>query len=547
MLTPEELERIPKEFEKLFSKTELKIFNDIIERLEKNKNITRSLDWQLNRLHELGTSRSYVEKIINETLNISYEEIEKMYNKVLEKDYAWNKDLYKAMELDYIPYRENKELQQLVEAVKEQTKEAFTNITRTTGIAYKGGFENITDTYRRVLDSAVTDISTGAFDYNTVLKRTIKELKDSGLRTVDYKSGRKYRVETAVRMAVMTGLRQVTGKMSDMNAKALETEYFEVSWHGTARPTHQEWQGRVYSREDLEKVCGLGEVDGLEGANCRHSYWAFIPGISVRTYTDEQLDQMNAKENEKHEYRGKEYTKYEATQRQRELERRIRYQRESVALMKAGGADKDDVMIAESRYRLTMQQYVDFSKKMGLPEQRERIKVDTSEGNLDNILANRQRMNRSYDAGQYEKYNLIFNKDLGVNSIENFQDLKYTNIEKWESLKTDYRILNTINNKEWNADFKKRAINIYKEFKDEGYVMDSHFIGRFLQRRTYKNYPNISKNDVLEMIKESHNYKQDDRNIYFNELKQVALIQNSGNKEFISFVRRKTKKGDWEK
>ena len=73
--------------------------------------------------------------------------------------------------------------------------------------------------------------------------------------------------------------------------------------------------------KDFVEVTGYG-VDplGLCGINCYHNFWPFVPGASKRLYTDEQLDRMNAKENEKKEYNGKEYTTYEATQRMRQLE-----------------------------------------------------------------------------------------------------------------------------------------------------------------------------------------------------------------------------------
>lgn len=156
----------------------------------------------------------------------------------------------------------------------------------------------------------------------------------------------------------------------------MNTDYFEVAWHGGARPEHQVWQGRVYSKKQLEEVCGLGTVTGLCGANCYHSYNAFIPGISVRTYTDEQLDQMNAEENRPKEYNGKEYTTYEALQKQRQMETLMRKQRQDIKLLKEGGAKEDDILAAKVRYRVTMDKYSGFSDKMKLPQQKERIYAD---------------------------------------------------------------------------------------------------------------------------------------------------------------------------
>ncbi|WP_418559738.1 phage minor capsid protein, partial [Pseudoruminococcus massiliensis] len=147
-------------------------------------------------------------------------------------------------------------------------------------------------------------------------------MTNSGLRTVDYETGWSNRTDVAARRAVMTGLTQVTAKVNENNAEKLGTDMFEVSWHSGARPSHQVWQGRWYKSSELESVCGLGSVTGLCGANCYHSYYPVVPGISVPTYTEEELDEMNRQENIPIDYNGKQYTKYEALQRQRQLETR---------------------------------------------------------------------------------------------------------------------------------------------------------------------------------------------------------------------------------
>ena len=107
-------------------------------------------------------------------------------------------------------------------------------------------FQPIADYYQKTLDKAVLDITSGSFDYNTVLKRTVQELTNSGLRTIDYASGHHNRVPVAVRRAVMTGVNQVTAKITEQNMEILQTEYVEVSWHRGARPSHQVWQGKIY-------------------------------------------------------------------------------------------------------------------------------------------------------------------------------------------------------------------------------------------------------------------------------------------------------------
>jgi hypothetical protein len=128
--------------------------------------------------------------------------------------------------------------------------------------------------------------------------------------------------------------------------------------------------------DELHSVCGLGTVTGLHGANCYHDYNAFIPGVSVRTYTDDELKQIHEQENTPKTYNGKEYTTYEALQRQRQLETRARKYREDVHLLQKGEGSEDDILAKKARYQGTLQEYRRFSDKMNLPMQKERIYQD---------------------------------------------------------------------------------------------------------------------------------------------------------------------------
>ena len=373
-------EDYPLELEKLVRSAGTRIMSDIIRRVRDCSEITRTADWQIDRLNQLGESKKYIKSTIQKALKLSDEQIEEMYKNAAESAHAYNKELYKATGKDYIPYAENAFLRQITAAVAAQTKDEFKNITGSLGFAVKRGgltvFKPIAKYYQSTLDNAVADIASGAFDYNTVIKRTVEEMTRSGLRTVDYASGHSNRIDVAVRRAVLTGLNQLTGQVQEANAEKLGAKKFEVTWHSTARPTHQPWQGRVYTKEELVSVCGLGEVDGLKGANCRHDYFPFIEGISERVYTDEQLEEMNRKENEKKAYGGKEYTAYEATQRQRYLETAIRAQRQKIKLLQEGNASDDDIISAKCKYQKLSQEYTNFSKAMDLPQERSRIYSD---------------------------------------------------------------------------------------------------------------------------------------------------------------------------
>lgn len=382
MFTPTEIEALPSAMEQLYRSLQLNIMSDLTERLKANgEEITSAADWQINRLYELGVSKDEIDNLIQSTLNVSDDEIDRIYDEVVKSGYARNEELYTGKGKEYIPYAENKQLQQLVKAVKNQTKSEYRNITGSLGFAVRNAdntlsFTPLADFYQRALDNGLMQIASGAVDYNTVLKRAVKAMTDSGLRTVDYASGWSNRVDVAVRRALMTGFNQVVAKVNEDNAEQLGTEYFEVSYHRGARPTHQVWQGRVYSKKELETVCGLGTVTGLCGANCYHSYSPFMKGIDTPIYSEEELDRMNKEENTPKKYNGRQYTAYEAQQRQRRLETAMRADRQQIELLTQGGADDDTITGAKVRYFQRQDEYVKFSKAMGLPEQWERITVN---------------------------------------------------------------------------------------------------------------------------------------------------------------------------
>lgn len=367
-------EKLSRSIESKYSDLEERIMKDIVRRIQKAGEITSTADWQINRLRILGHSSEDIEKMLKEALDASYPEMFELYDKVIDWEYVRNKDIYEQVNAEFIPFEENEELQQITDALIRQSSADLENITQSLGFYLDYGNGNrvmtpLSQVYGKHLDAACLDIVSGAFDYNSVLRRVVTQLTNSGLRTIDYASGYSSRVEVAARRAVMTGISQLTGKISDMNAEKLGTEYFEVAWHSGARPTHAVWQGKVWTKQQLTTVCGLGSVTGLLGANCYHEYYPFFPGISERNWTDEWLEEQDRKENTPKEFKGKEYTVYEAKQRQRQMETAMRAQRQKVQLLKEGGADPDDVMLAKCKYQGQLDEYARFSKKMGLKQE----------------------------------------------------------------------------------------------------------------------------------------------------------------------------------
>lgn len=424
---------------------EERIMQDIVRRIVKTGEITSTADWQINRLRILGYSSEDIEREIKKTLNASYPEMFELYDKVIEKEYTRDKDVYEQINAEYIPYDQNEQLKLITETIIDQSYEDLENITNSLGfyLDYGNGKKVLTplaQVYSGYLDAACYDIVTGAFDYNSVLRRAVTQLTNSGLRKIDYSSGRADRVDVAARRAVMTAVSQITGKIAEYNAEKLGTEYFEVEWHSGARPTHAVWQGRVWSKQQLYSVCGLGTVTGLLGVNCYHTYYPFFPGLSERNWTDEWLDAKNLEESEPKKFGDKEYTLYEAKQRQRQMELAMRAQREKVRLLQKGKADPEEILLHKAKYQGQLNEYSRFCRKMKLTEERERIYLDmkgrvATNSKRQNALFPREMIeNASKDVAQYKRYKEVLGDSIG--SLVNFGQMKYNDSEQWELLQT---------------------------------------------------------------------------------------------------------------
>lgn len=378
MLTEREIEAFGFGHEAIFKDLEKAIMSDIVRRIRQTDVITRSADFQLNHLKMLGMSDYEIKKMAEQYIQASDDYLDRVFANAIETDYIDNKELYKAQGKEFIPFEDNEMIQQWIQAIKLQTKDEMRRLTESMGFVVQTGSRKVVQPvgvfYQNVLDQSVVDIMMGTFDYNRVLNDAVRKMTHSGLRWIDYQSGWHNRVTVAARRAVMTGISQITMQISEMNANELGTDYFEVTAHANARPSHAEWQGKVYSRRELETVCHLGEVTGLLGANCYHMYYPFIPGVSKRAYTDDQLDEW--KSDKSIEYNGKEYNGYEATQRMRQMETNMRAQREKIYLLKQGEANRYDLLNEQAYYRGQMAEYAKFADRMGLKQQKERISAD---------------------------------------------------------------------------------------------------------------------------------------------------------------------------
>ena len=165
MYTHEEIEAFSMLFDDIMKNLEIRVMEDIIRRIRINGEITRSADWQLYRLYELGKSKKSLRKAIKKAFNLDENSINQLYQNIIGKGYARDETLYKAKGKQFIPFEKNEALQQYISVIVKQTLESMQNISQSLGFAVKSGdkrvFKPIAKYYQTTLDNAINSIATG--------------------------------------------------------------------------------------------------------------------------------------------------------------------------------------------------------------------------------------------------------------------------------------------------------------------------------------------------------------------------------------------------
>lgn len=369
MLTPEQLDKFPDNLVRLYSQAELDIIRDIARRISTYDFFIPSAEFQYKKLIEMGNIHEEIMETLSQLTPYTKKEIESLMEDAGAKAIRADDEIYEQAGLKPTPLGQSPALMDVLNSGIKNTNGLFENLTRTTARTGSKQFEQI-------LDRAYMQITTGAFDYNTAIRSALKDLARNGIAAIEYPGGRINYIEAAVRRAVVTGINQTALKMQDVRAEEMGSDLVETSAHAGARPSHARWQGKVFSRSgnhpkypNFKLETGYGTGAGLGGWNCRHSFNPFFEGISKPAYTKADLKNIDAKTIE---YNGEMLTEYEASQKQRSIERRIRKWKREAEGMSAAGQPADE---AESRIRYWQEKQRDFIKQTGLKRQPEREQI----------------------------------------------------------------------------------------------------------------------------------------------------------------------------
>lgn len=322
-----------------------------------------------------GADLKDIQKELERITGLNAKALESMFEDVAAENVDFANTYYKARGMETLKdYTENAALRSFVEAAKRVAADGVTNLSSTAMIGFKSGKRvlPLREYYIQTIDKAITFAQTGTVDYYTAMRSTVKEMASGGLRRVTFDSGYSRRLDSQVRMNLLDGVRQLNMAMMEQTGKEFGADGVEISAHALCAPDHQRIQGKQYSLAEFERLNRslerpIGEM------NCHHFTTPIVLGVSKPVYSASELREINKRSNAKVSYGGKTYTRYEASQRQRQLETAIRYAKDERDACVAAG-DKLGATQARKKSAALTAEYKRFSEAAGLTKRMERTR-----------------------------------------------------------------------------------------------------------------------------------------------------------------------------
>lgn len=404
MLTDNQIEKLIQPVLDRQAKIEMMVLLKIADRVRDIGTMVPSDIKMLEQLYKSGSDVRAINRELARLTNLNERQIRKIIKIVAADSYADAKPFYDYRKRKHVPLNENAALMLILEAFESLTANTYKNISRSTALGFLwrdvatgvvSEVLDIAETYQRVVDTAIQSVTLGVTDYNTAMQKTMQNLVNSGINTVQYQSDSGkvtyQRLDTAVRRNLIDGIRATSQAMQNEIGKQVGADGVELSVHAMSAPDHEPIQGHQFSNEEFEKCQtqqAFVDVNGIQFApiarpigmwNCRHFAYNIIIGVQEPRYTLQELDEFRRKNAEGYTYTDRlghkqHLSLYECTQRQRQYELSIRKAREGKILAERAGNEKLS-QYYDKRIKQRLNDYTVFSNNCGLKPQYMRTKV----------------------------------------------------------------------------------------------------------------------------------------------------------------------------
>lgn len=383
---------LPEEAVKVAEEINIEIAKVIAERIKTIGDLSPSDVKKLtNSLEFLGADFQKITKLIAKYSDKGQMAVVDTLQQVADANDDFAKTFYSAKGIAAHTWRNDQYLNTLVEAMTRQTAAEFTNLSQTLAYKIDDRYIPLRQMYSRAIDKAIYEVQSGTVDYQTAMRKTVKELatglrvknstlvvdEETGEVKLHWESGYSRRLDSHVRQNLIDGVKQLQAQMLDYHGERFGSDGVELSAHAISAPDHLPVQGRQFSNEEFYKLQTGDSFEDVKGNkykgfprpigqwNCRHVQFPIVIGISEPVHTEEQLKRFA--ENSK--------KKYDLTQQQRAMETNLRSLKTRRIAASAAG---DELEVKRLQRKINEQQtiYRRFSEKHGLLYDTKRASVE---------------------------------------------------------------------------------------------------------------------------------------------------------------------------
>ena len=403
MITENQVDALVERLIKRVDDANAYFLKQIGENIKKIGKLSPSKAQQLIQMLKYGGNYEDIVKKISKILDTNITEVDKIFDEYAKKDYAFYEDFYKYRNIPYASFNDNLALVNQTKSIANMMKQELYDFTRKNVLGYSfrdldGNivFKGLKDTYTTLLDNAFVYVGQGKETFDVAMKDILKDIGGSGLKKVDFESGRSVRLDSIIRMHLKSRLRELHNENQRIIASEIDANGVEISVHLNPAPDHEEAQGRQFDKDAFEELQRYGVAKDTTGKtidlhkklksglfatdyrpiselNCYHYVFAIVLGVNKPQYSDEQLQKIIDDNNKGFELDGKHYTNYEGTQLQRQIETEIRKQKDSKTIGEASG-NQSLISDANVKIRQLKTKYKQLTDLSGLKPKKKRMR-----------------------------------------------------------------------------------------------------------------------------------------------------------------------------
>lgn len=368
-LRPEQIAALRDACEELAEPISQWLLQDIAQRIAEAGRMTSTAAYELYRTRALGESKAALKKYLREQLKLTRREVRRLFRQAARFSHDADFDRLGVARKGY-----SESFEQTVTAAAKLAGGELSNLTQTLGMVDRTGKAlPLQKAYRSAMDFAFSQVFSGAADTDTAVAMATRKMAAQGVRVIDYESGVHTGLEAAVRRNMLSGLGLLDEQVTRQNHDELGCNGWEISAHANSAPDHEPIQGRQYSDADYEAL-NASLTRRIGTLNCGHLVSPVILGVNSPQYTEAELQKFREDNAKGVIYEGRHYTGYEATQKQRQLERAIWAQKNRILIAEAAG-DAERLQTAQIRLRMLERHYREFSRAAGLRTRTQRAQV----------------------------------------------------------------------------------------------------------------------------------------------------------------------------